>query len=565
MGHGKETPRQKMIGMMYLFYTALMALNVSKDVLDSFIKINNSMNETNQNFVSKNNIAYASIDKAYAQNPTKAQAIYDASLELKKRTEALIENLQYCKDTVIFYADKLGERLSSTEGVFQLKERDGSSRYYVKLEDIDGDGVDDTLSLESACQSKDNLDIATQIIIGTDPSTPGYGLQLRDSIASYREWLIATAATFGSDSTSAFAKNVKSSLNTADQIPHAHESGQPIPWAESQFSHLPLMGAITILTQWQSAVRNAEGDLLNLVYGQLDASSFKFNKLIPIVLPQSTYIMQGNEYSAQIFLAAFDTTQALDVYVNGRKLPIDKETGLPIYKVNGGGIGDQKYNAIIKLPKPNSNDTVEYKISGEYQVAKPGLVVSPTKMNVFYIGPENPVEISVPGVPADKISASLTPSTHGSISKKAGGGYIVKVSRAGKCSISVVADINGKKQNMGSVEFRIKTVPDPVAQVLGMNGGDIDKARLQAAQTVDAKMKDFDFDLSFKVTSFTVSAQVGAYFLSETVKSNRINQQVKQNIFTKVSKGSKVYFEDIKAVGPDGKPRNLGVLKFVVK
>ena len=107
--------------------------------------------------------------------------------------------------------------------------------------------------------------------------------------------------------------------------------------------------------------------------------------------------------------------------------------------------------------------------------------------------------------------------------------------------------------------------PDPVAQVLGMNGGDIDKARLQAAQTVDAKMKDFDFDLSFKVTSFTVSAQVGAYFLSETVKSNRINQQVKQNIFTKVSKGSKVYFEDIKAVGPDGKPRNLGVLKFVVK
>ena len=85
--------------------------------------------------MSKNNIAYASIDKAYAQNPTKAQAIYDASLELKKRTEALIENLQYCKDTVIFYADKLGERLSSTEGVFQLKERDGSSRYYVKLEE----------------------------------------------------------------------------------------------------------------------------------------------------------------------------------------------------------------------------------------------------------------------------------------------------------------------------------------------------------------------------------------------------------------------------------------------
>ena len=193
------------------------------------------------------------------------------------------------------------------------------------------------------------------------------------------------------------------------------------------------------------------------------------------------------------------------------------------------------------------------------------LVVFPTKMNIFYIGPDNPVDISVPGVPGDKISASLTPSDKGSITKNAGGGYIVRVKQAGKCNVSVVADINGKKQNMGSVEFRIKRVPDPVPEVLGMSGGDIDKARLQAAMTVDVKMKDFDFDLSFKVTSFTIRAQVGSDILSETIKSNRINQQVNQNIFSKVEKGSIVYFEDIKAVGPDGKPRNLGTLKFVVK
>ena len=217
------------------------------------------------------------------------------------------------------------------------------------------------------------------------------------------------------------------------------------------------------------------------------------------------------------------------------------------------------------MPKPNSTDTVEYRVDGEYQVAKPSLVVSPTKMNVFYIGPENPVEISVPGVPGDKISASLTPAGYGTISKSGKGGYIVKVSRAGKCAIAVTAELNGKKQNMGSAEFRIKTVPDPIAEVLGMSDGKIDKARLQAAPRVDAKMKDFDFDLTFTVTSFTVSAQVGAYFLSETVKGNRISPQVKNNIFAKLQRNSKVYFEDIKAVGPDGRPRNLGVLKFVVE
>ncbi|MCQ2959800.1 MAG: hypothetical protein MJ198_06395 [Bacteroidales bacterium] len=552
MGHGKETPRQKMIGMMYLFYTALMALNVSKDVLDSFIKINNSLNETNTNFISKNQIAYSAIEKAYLANPGKAQAIHDLSGILKQKADSLVAEMQYYKDTIIFYADKIDRSTC-----FMLPET-GSTRLYVVNEE------GDTVSLEAQCQSKDNLDIASQIMVGNDQglSENCGGAKLKQSIINFREWVLGVAAQYGSDSTSITAKNINSSLNTNDAI--GHEGGVQ-PWASAQFEHLPLMGAITVLTQWQSAVRNVEGDIVNLMYNQLDATSFKFNKLSPVILAPSTYIMQGNEYSSQIFLAAFDTTQALDVYVNGRKLPIDPASGLPVYKVNGGGIGAQKYNAVIKLPKPNSTDTLSYTISGEYQVAKPSLVVSPTKMNVFYIGPENPVEISVPGVPADKISASLTPSTHGSISKTSGGSYIVKVSRPGKCSIAVVADINGKKQNMGSVEFRIKTVPDPVAQVLGMNGGDIEKSRLQAAQTVDAKMKDFDFDLSFKVTSFTVSAQVGAYFLSETVKSNRINPQVKQNIFSKVSKGSKVYFEDIKAVGPDGKPRSLGVLKFVVK
>lgn len=557
MGHGKETPRQKMIGMMYLFYTALMALNVSKDVLDSFIKINNSLNVTNENFISKNQIAYEAIDKAYSANPAKVQTVHDLSLQLKQKADSLIATMQYYKDTIIFYADQIDRSTCFTIP------STGSTRLYVAVETDEGM---DTVSLEEQCQSKDNLDIAAQIMVGNDQgqSEDCGGAKLKAKINEFREWALKIAAQNGSDSTSILANNIKKSLCTDDVVGEGHEGGV-IPWASSQFEHIPLMGCITVLTQWQSAVRNVEGDLLNTMYNQLDATSFKFNKLSPVILAPSTYIMQGNEYSSQIFLAAFDTTQALDVYVNGRKLPIDHESGLPIYKVNGSGIGEQNYKAVIKMPKPNSTDTLEYVVQGGYQVAKPSLVVSPTKMNVFYIGPENPVEISVPGVPADKISASLTPSTHGSISKKAGGGYIVKVTKTGKCNIAVTADINGKKQSMGSVEFRIKSVPDPVAQVLGMSGGDIDKARLQAAGTVDAKMKDFDFDLSFKVTSFSVSAQVGAYFLSENVKSNRISQQVKQNIFSKVTKGSKVYFEDIKAVGPDGRPRSLGVLKFVVK
>ena len=549
MGHGKETPRQKMIGLMYLFLTCMLALNVSKDILDAFININNRLNETNTNFISKNQIAYDAIFKAYNANPNKVGEVYRYSQMLQKKSDSLVGRMQYYKDTIIFYADKLPK-----EKLFKLQ---GNSKYYIYDEDLK-----DTITLEEKVNNKDNTDVPAQIMVGQDGKN-GHAQFLKADIETYRTWVLKAASKFGADTNSTLGIGIKESLTTSDVKGHGSEAGM-IPWASANFEHLPLMAVITILTQMQASVRNVEGDLLNYMYGNLDATSFKFNKLVPIVVPSSTYIMQGNEYTAQIFLAAFDTTAPPTVLVNGKQIGLDPKTNLPTYKAIGGGVGPQKYNAIIQVKKPGSGEIIPYPVSSEYQVAKPSLVVSPTKMNVFYIGPDNPVDISVPGVPSDKITAVLTPSGYGTISKAAAGGYIVRVNRAGKCQIAVTADFNGKKQNMGSVEFRIKSVPDPVASVLGMDGGEVGKERLGAATTVDAKMKDFDFDLKFTVEAFRVSAKIGAYFVEEISSNNRITQNMKQNIFSRVTKGNKVYFEDIKARGPDNKPRSLGVLLFKI-
>lgn len=551
MGHGKESPRQKMIGLMYLFLTCMLALNVSKDILDAFININNRLNDTNANFISKNQIAYDAIFKAYSANPVKVKAVYDYSQLLKIKSDSLVGRMQYYKDTIIFYADGLPKD--------KLFKKTGDYRYYIVDED-----TKDTLMLEQKVNNKDNTDVPAQIMVGPDPSgDKGHAKYLKADVDNYRDWALSIISQFGADSLSPLANGIKTTFNTNPIKGSKHESGM-LSWANRNFEHLPLMAVVTIITQMQAAVRNVEGDILNLMYGQLDASSFKFNKLVPIVLPNSTYVMQGNEYNAQIFLAAFDSTAYPTVIINGREIPMDPKTGLPTYKVTGSGVGPQKYKGEIKIKQPNSENYNSYPVSGEFQVAKPSLVVSPTKMNVFYIGPDNPVDISVPGVPSDKITAVLTPAGFGSISKNPQGGYIVRVTRPGKCQIAVTADFDGKKQNMGSVEFRIKSVPDPIAVVLGMDGGDVGKERLQAASTVDAKMKDFDFDLKFSVESFRVSAKIGAYFVEEGSTNNRITQNMKQNIFTKVTKGNKVYFEDIKARGPDNKPRSLGVLLFKI-
>lgn len=554
MGHGKESPRQKMIGLMYLFLTCMLALNVSKDILDAFININEKLNATNSNFISKNQIAYAAINKAYVSNPVKAENAKKYSDILRVKSDSLVMRMQYYKDTIVIYADKFPQ-----EKLFK-KPGDTSKRYYIVDEESEHK---DTVMVENFVKMKDNTDIPAQIMVGQDGKN-GQAEFLKADVDRYREWCLSTIAVFGADTTSALALSIKEALNTDDKIGHGHESGK-IPWASQNFEHLPLMAVVTILTQMQTSVRNIEGDVLNLMYGQLDATSYKVNTLEAIVVPESTYILRGGEYKASIILAAYDNTKLPIVKVGGRELGLDPETKKPTYKTTGGAIGPQKYTGSIEVLKPDGSGYDSFKFESEYIVAEPSLVISPTKMNVFYIGPVNPVQISVPGIPGDKIKATLTPSTHGTITKDKGDNYIVKVTRTGKCQINVSAEIGGKVQNMGSVEFRIKSVPDPVASVLDMEGGDISKSKLSAARTVDAKMKDFDFDLTFKVESFTVSAKIGAYFVEERSTSNAISMQIKQNIFDKASKGTKIYFEDVKARGPDGRARSLGVIKFTIQ
>ncbi|MFO7868400.1 MAG: gliding motility protein GldM [Bacteroidales bacterium] len=564
MGHGKETPRQKMIGLMYLFLTCMLALNVSKDVLDAFITINDRLNDTNANFISKNEIAYSAIDKSYASNPTKTEKVYKTSLRLNEKSDSLVEHIQYYKDTIIIYADQIDRSI--------LFKKSGNIGYYRYDEDLE-----DTVHLEEAVKNKDNTDVPAQIMVGPDGNSP-HGIKLKEKVAEYREWALSTIARFGADSTSELAKTINTTFNTADMKGDRHQGGM-YSWQRRNFEHLPLMAVITIMTQMQASVRNVEGDILNLMYRSLDAESFKFNKLQPVVLPQSTYIMRGNEYSAQIFLAAFDTTQAPEVeigkvqknekgelYIDDPiKVNVDSTTNMATYETRGSSVGNKTYEGLIKVQKPNSEDYMVYKFSEEYQVAEPSLVVSPTKMNVFYIGPENPVRVSVPGISSDKIKASISPASYGTMSNKGGGKYSVKVRRPGTCKVVVSATINGKTQSMGSVPFRIKRVPDPVAVVLGKEGGGISRGELQAATRVDARMKDFDFDLTFRVQSFKVTAKVGQYFVEESASNSRISHQMKQQIFNKLSRGSRLYFEDIVAQGPDGKARNLGVLSFTVQ
>jgi len=533
MGHGKETPRQKMIGLMYLFLTCMLALNVSKDILNAFVLVNEGLNATTKGFNEKTSILYDALSKAAQENPAKAQPWNEKALEVKKRTQIIIDSLQMCKDTIIKTADGLhGKNL-----------------------DLKADSI----------SSKDNSDYPAQIMIGAEGN--GVGKTLKKSYENYREFLKVVCKK-----DSMLVATIDNSLETKT---HTDKEGVIHTWESVHFEHLPLIAVITILTQLQATVRNIESDVIAYLREQVDAGSFKFNKLSATVIPNSTYIMQGGEYKAQIFLAAFDSTQVPDVWIGdydslgpnefklkpgAQKVEIDKKTNLATYAVKCGTTGDKKYRGIINIKNPTGSIS-SYSFKQNYQVAQTSLVISPTKMNVFYIGVDNPVDISVPGIPSNKLQAGIS---QGSINPSPTGGYKVRVTKPGSCSISVSAKLDGVSKSMGSKEFRVKRVPDPVAKVAGMKGGNIALNLLKASKRVDAVMENFDFDLQFNITGFNISTKTKDGFTIDKASTSSAISSEQRQLLEGMRKGQKVYFEEIKAKGPDGSIRELGTLMFKV-
>jgi gliding motility-associated protein GldM len=519
MGHGKETPRQKMIGMMYLVLTALLALNVSKDILNAFVLVDEGLNKTVDNFNSKSAILYTALNKAKMTNPAKATEWYDKSQVVKTSADELMKYIDDIKIQLVKVAD----------GVNVAPDK-------IRTYDL---------------QAKDNQDVGGQIMI-----LEKGGSKLKEKINAYREQLVKlTDPKTGA----ALRAQLETGLNTKDpEKPNA--GGEHETWEQSNFEHLPLVAVTTLLTKMQTDIRNAEADVVTYLAGQIGADDFRFNKIEAIVKAESNYILQGDQYKAEVFIAASDTTVKPEILVGGS--PLNVKNGKAEYVVSGSAIGMKSWGGVIRLTTPSTNTVKEYPFKAEYQVAAPSVTVSPTKMNVFYIGVDNPVDILASGIPADKIKASIS---SGSITSAGGDGkYIVRVKKTGPAVISISAEVGGKVVSMGSRNFRVKTVPDPIAKVAGLAGGSIGINVLQAQAGVAADLENFDFELKFEVKSFTVSATVKGYEEEASSNSYAFTAQQKQ-LIAKMRPQSKIYITDIKAQGPDGVPRSLPSIAFKLK
>ncbi len=527
MAHEKLSPRQRMIGMMYLVLTAMLALNVSKEAVEAFKKVDKGLTLTVANYAIKNNLIYKEFDRAAAENPTKAGKYRTQALQVKERSDEAFNFIQDLKIEIITKTEK---------GI-------DADKPQVKGNEVFVDNI----------KRIDDPNVPSEILIGANENGKAYSL--KNVINEYRDFLLATLE--GNNPTAEEA--LRTSLNTDDG---KDPDGQRAPWANMTFQTLPLVAVICILSEMQLSVRNGETEVLNYLYSQIDAASFKFNKLSAIVIPTSSnYVTLGTNYEAKVFISATDSTQNPTVTVGGTVLPLD-ETGKAIFRSPANSVGAKKWGGIIALKAPDGS-IKNYPFDASYVVGEPNVIVSPTAMNVMYTGIENPIDVSVPGVSPDKIKIKVVNGTFtmGKVKNSKGenfkGTWAVKPTANNQnVQVVVTADMNGKTVQYPPYDFRVKPLPPPIAVFGGKSTGTISKASAAAQQGVFAIMPDFDFDLRYSVTGFTVLYSTQGNDYEEPATSSNLTQKQK-DLISRLTRGKNLIIKDIKALGPDGKIKDL--------
>jgi gliding motility-associated protein GldM len=497
-----------MINMMYLVLTALLALNVSSEILNAFKTVNNSLIHANEIVEQKNDVVFKSFEQKMKSPDTRERAELwkpkaDAARKLSDETYKYIETLKQ-----------------------ELK-------------------VDAELKIENGEEhfKEDNLDVPTKMFLEAPKKRGG---ELYTKLKEFRENLLKIDPEL---------KTLEASLPLDLTVPKTHGSENSKEWDYSYFHMTPVIAAITILSKFQNDVRNSEAIVVDHFHKKVGEVQVVYNAFQAIASQSSQYLMPGQELVITGGVGAFNKDALPAVTIDGASVALNAD-GVAEYKTTVGGTGAYTKKMKISYKKPDGSIGVLEK-DIQYTVGSPtGASVSADKVKVLYIALENELSVSGGNVGDEKVQVSID---NGSLSKTGAGKYVAKPSTPGKATIRVVAD--GKTSNF---EFRVKTVPDPIAMIGKDKGGRVPVNSIKAQQGVRAELENFVFEgVQFNVTSFVVYA-TGAGFSNPGVEENQgaYFTAGSKRILSKLQPGSTLVIDDIKAVGPGGTTRKLPALAF---
>ena len=302
--------------------------------------------------------------------------------------------------------------------------------------------------------------------------------------------------------------------------------------------------------------------MLHDLVTNIDVKDIRVNRLSAYVIPGSRTVVQGGKFSAQIIMAAVDTTRHPKIYIGGKA--IDNEDG--VYETVCTRTGDFTLKGYIETQDGEGN-TVKRDFEQQYTVVAPSATLSADIMNVLYAGYSNPISVSVPGVPTNQVSLSMT---GGSLKQTAPGKYIaVPTNVGGQAEFTVTARQEGRNQVMGKFAYRVRKLPDPTAFIpVGENhfkGGKIGKQQLMAANGIGAAIDDGLLNIPFTVKGFETLFFDNLGNAVPEVSNGTAFTDRQKNMMRGLSRGKRFFITNIRAQGPDGIERTLnGALEVIV-
>lgn len=500
------SPRQKMINLMYIVLMAMLALNVSSDVLKGFTLIGYSLKRTTDNAMKENQTLYADFAEQLKANPTKVKPWYDKAMQLKGMSDSLYN-------------------LAGTLRQAIARECDG------KLGDPDN------------LQNKEDLEAASRIMLA--PST-GQGQKLYEAIVSFRQRILAYFADPRQQAI------VASNLTT--DVPK-NEDNVGKDWPHYMFEEMPSIAAVTMLAKLQSDVRKAENEAIHTLLSNIDLKDIRVNELNAYVSAEATTLYPGETFRSKIFMAAVDTTQRPEIYVNGRRIADGGN-----YSFTAGSPGQYSFSGYILMPNA-TGEIIRRPFTQKYNVIAPpqGATVAADLMNVLYAGFDNPISVTAAGIPASQVQLSMT---GGTLASTGPGKYTARPAQVGSnVTFNVSGTVNGRQQNMGAFTFQVRKLPDPTAFIQVGNdrfkGGRIAKGSIIGATVLGAAIDDGLLNIPFKVLSFeTVFADRMGNFRPEPSSGSHFTEN-QRNLMRELRRGQRFYISKVQAVGPDGITRTL--------
>lgn len=541
-----ETPRQKMIAMMYLVYTALLALNVSVEILNGFVTVGDAMNESNKNIDTQIVEAYNMFDQAMILDSTKAVKYYEAAQTIRAYSDSVKSLIDEGRYGFLCYMQKSADVVRHNADQTTTKRKiplvDGSGNFLLDSAKValDLGGLD-------IIDKKDNTDMGTHFFYNEGT---GKAIDIKNAIIEYKE---KVAAVFRDTNLTHDTVDVNFGMNVEGEFWSSH-AGRLVSWEEYNFDGAIAVADIVCLSRMKSELMNAEYDAIKKLFGMIGKEDFKFDQIAAICRPTSSYVIQGGKYEMKVNVGAYDSKREFRAVINGAEYKSGPD-GSITYTAGAGAPGERKVHGVVYMMKDGVEE--EYPFDESYFVAAPVAVTELVKMNVVYAGIDNPASIGVPGVASKDITPTIT-TGNATIVKDAGdGNYIIRPTKIGKMSLKVMAKIDGQTKDMGTKEIRIKRIPKPSLRIGSFKSGDqVSKAEITANPVLRASMEDFDFQIpALKINSFVFNVQ-GSGALDLNGSGNRLTPEMISRI-NNAKRGQKIYITDVTVKTPDGATHSL--------